>query len=140
MKDDTDTMLAIKKALQEGYEHITLSCALGNRLDHTISNLQSLHYISSQGGIGQIISSKEHLRTLNNKEKKLSLPKREGFSLSLYALSDKVEGLSISGALYNLNKTTISNSFPLGHGNSFKDNFVIISLEEGILLIVQSRE
>ena len=84
MKDDTDAMLAIKKCLAMGYEHIILACALGNRLDHTLSNIQSLHYISAHGGIGEVVSAREHLRTLNNIEEKLSLAKRESSSLSLY--------------------------------------------------------
>ncbi|MCQ2524298.1 MAG: thiamine diphosphokinase [Lachnospiraceae bacterium] len=138
MKDDTDAMLAIKKALSMGYEHIILSCALGMRLDHTLSNIESLHYISAHGCIGEIVSENEHLRTLNSIEAQLSLHKREGCSLSLYALSDYVKGLSIEGAKYPLDKATITNSFPLCHGNSFVEDTVTISLEEGFLLIVES--
>lgn len=138
MKDDTDAMLAIKKSLSLGYEHIILACALGKRMDHTLSNIESLHYISLHGGIGEIVSTNEHLRTLNNIEEQLSLSKREGCSLSLYALSDYVKGLSIEGAKYPLDKATITNSFPLCHGNSFVNDTVTISLEEGYLLIVES--
>lgn len=138
MKDDTDAMLAIKKAISLGYEHLILACALGKRLDHMLSNLQGLHYISCHGCIGEIVSSKEHLRTLNNKERQLSLSKREGCSLSLFALSDCVKGLTISGAKYNVDGVTLTNSFPLGHGNSFIEDVVTISVEEGQLLIVES--
>lgn len=140
MKDDTDAMLAIKKLMSMGYEHLLLACALGNRLDHTLSNLQSLHYISAHGGIGEIVSGREHLRTLNSIEGQLSLEKREGCSLSLYALSDSVEGLSIEGAKYNLEKGSLTNAFPLGHGNSFMEERVTISIEEGHLLIVESQK
>ena len=43
-KDDTDTMLAVKYAVREGFGRITILCGTGGRLDHTIANLdQCLH-------------------------------------------------------------------------------------------------
>lgn len=139
MKDDTDTMLAIKKAFELGYKHMIIVCALGGRLDHTISNIQSLAYIAANGGIGEIISDTEHLRTFTGAEGKITLNKKEGFSLSLYSLTDRCSGLSISGAKYNVENVELTNTFPLGHGNSFVDDSVEISLTDGILLIIESK-
>ena len=41
-KDDTDTMLAVKLALNRGFKHIVICGAIGGRLDHTMANIQSL--------------------------------------------------------------------------------------------------
>ena len=38
-KDDTDTMHAVRRALELGFTRISLYCALGGRLDHTLANL-----------------------------------------------------------------------------------------------------
>ena len=138
-KDDTDTMLAIKHALSKGYMDITIICALGNRLDHTIANLQSLHYIARHNGIGKIISEKEQLLTLSLQNRSIELSDKEGYSLSLFSLSDSCKGLTIKGAKYELENGTLENSFPLGLGNSFKDSTVHISFTEGELLIIQSK-
>ena len=138
MKDDTDTMLAVKLALSKCFDHLILLCALGNRMDHTISNLQSLHYIAIHGAIGELYSSREHFRTLSAIEGSLTLSKRENYSLSLFSLSDTCAGLSISGAKYNAENISLTNSFPLGHGNDFVNPEVTISLKKGILLIVES--
>ena len=136
MKDDTDTMLAIKHALGKGYEHIVITCALGGQMDHTIANIQSLAYIAEHGGVGEIISEKEHIMTLTGT---VLLRRRDEFSLSLFSLTDKCEGLSIKVAKYNVDNITLTNKFPLGHGNSFVEDTVEISLKSGILLIVESR-
>ncbi len=137
-KDDTDTMLAIKLAFERGYTHIIVACALGGRMDHLIANIQSLHYIASHGGVGEILSGNEHLRTLTAGEDALKVAFREGFSLSLFALTDKVEGLSIKGCKYNVENITIASSFPLGHGNSIVCDEAIVSIKSGVLLVVES--
>ena len=41
-KDDTDTMLAARYAVEHGFQSVLLCCALGGRLDHLIANLQTL--------------------------------------------------------------------------------------------------
>lgn len=136
-KDDTDTMLAIKKALELGYKNITISCALGQRLDHTFANIQSAGYVASKGGTCEIISEKEYIRTLVGGES-INIPKKDNHSLSLFALSDKCDGLTISGAKYNVDNVTLSNTFPLGCSNAWKNDEVTISLVHGILIIVES--
>lgn len=137
-KDDTDTMLAVKLAFERGYTHMIIVCALGGRMDHLIANIQALHYIASFGGVGEIISGNEHLRTLSAGEGTLRVAPFEDYSLSLFALSDRVEGLSISGCKYNVENITLASSFPLGHGNSIECEEAIISIKSGVLLVVES--
>ena len=48
-KDDTDTMIAVRYAVEHGFEEVRLFCALGGRLDHTLANLQALLYAQSHG-------------------------------------------------------------------------------------------
>ena len=48
-KDDTDTMLAIRYAVEHGFQEVLLSCALGGRLDHLYANLQSLVFARRHG-------------------------------------------------------------------------------------------
>lgn len=40
-KDDTDTMAAVRCAVDEGWKRIALYCAFGGRLDHLLGNLQA---------------------------------------------------------------------------------------------------
>jgi len=135
-KDDTDTMLAIKKALALGYEHIILICALGGRLDHTIANIQSMHYVASHGAKCELYGSNEYSVTLCNG--RTVIPYEKGKSISIFSLSDKSEGLSISGAKYNVSDVVLTSDFPLGLGNSWENDEIEVSVRKGILLIVES--
>ena len=54
-KDDTDTMLAVKTALDRGMGTIVFYGCLGGRLDHTYANLQTLTYLARRGGQGWLL-------------------------------------------------------------------------------------
>jgi len=138
-KDDTDTMLAIKYAIEKGCNLITIICGLGSRMDHTYANISSMHYAVSHGCVCEMISEKEYLRTVTPKDGTVSIQKNEGFSLSLFALTDLVKDVSIQGTAYDCTTDLIS-SFPLGHGNHFVEDTVLISIKEGVLLIIESYE
>ncbi len=138
-KDDTDTMLAIRYAMEHDYKHIILLCALGKRLDHMLSNIQSMAYIAKGGGVGEIISSDEHIRTLSPLDKTVRFNKRENHSFSLFSVTDECSGLCISGAKYSGKDITISNTFPLGQSNEWKDSYISVSIRTGILLVIESR-
>lgn len=136
-KDDTDTMLAIKHALQEGFMHITILCGLGLRMDHTYANIQSMHYAASKGASCEMISEKEYLKTISPADKTVELMAKANTSLSLFALTDVVKNVHINGTEYDCT-TDIVNSFPLGHGNHFVSDKATILVEEGILLVIES--
>lgn len=135
-KDDTDIMLAIKEALKCGYKAIDIYGALGGRFDHTMGNVQALAYVAEQKGHGRILSGTEQIEMFNPGEHKLL--KKPGWSLSLFAYSDKVKNLSISGVKYPIN-TIFINTFPLGVSNIITNNEATISFSEGMLLVVQSK-
>ena len=135
-KDDTDTMLAIKKALSLGYEHIIIACALGARFDHSFANIQSMAYVAEHGGVCELLGSGEYLRTL--KDGSVELPKKENCSLSLFSLTDRCEGVCIKGSAYDCDNVTLTNSFPLGVSNKWREDVVTVSVSSGILLIVES--
>ena len=48
-KDDTDTMLAVKYAIENGYNDIEIYGGTGGRIDHTIANFQTMLYASQKG-------------------------------------------------------------------------------------------
>ncbi len=135
-KDDTDTMLAVKYALGEGCDRIVICSALGGRMDHTIANIQSMAYAATHGALCEIMSENEYMRTFTGG--KTRVKERDGYSISLFSLSDECKDLTIEGAKYNLKNATLTNIFPLGYGNSREHDYVTISMSSGILLIVES--
>ena len=82
------------------------------------------------------MSENEYMRTFTGG--KTRVKERDGYSISLFSLSDECKDLSIDGAKYNLKNATLTNIFPLGYGNSREHDYVTISMSSGILLIVES--
>jgi thiamine pyrophosphokinase len=136
-KDDTDTMSALRLALSEGFRDIRLVCALGGRLDHLLANLQALAFAAARGASVRIESPDTEIFTLRNGS--LRLPRREGYSLSIFAVDGVCRGLCIRGAKYTLEDAELRPDFPLGASNEWSAEEAEITLREGTLLIVESR-
>ena len=136
-KDDTDTMIAIRTAIEQGFTSAELYCALGGRLDHTLANLQSMVFAEKHGLSMRIHGADTEIFSLRNGS--LRLPRREGWSLSVFAMEDRCRGVSIRGAKYELERAELSSAFPLGVSNEWAAEEALISVEDGILLIVLSR-
>lgn len=136
-KDDTDTMIAIRAALERGFREAVLYCALGGRLDHTLANLQSLAFALSHGLRLRIVS--EDTEVLLLQDGTLSLPRREGFAFSVFAFSERCRGVSLHGTKYTLTDAELENSFPLGVSNEWAEDAATVSITDGTLLIVLSK-
>ena len=136
-KDDTDTMSAIRAAIDAGCTEGLLCCALGGRLDHTLANLQSLLFAEEHGLLLQLCDPDTEARVLRNG--RLLLPRREGFSLSVFALPERCRGVCLRGTKYTVEHGELTNAFPLGVSNEWSAETAEITLEDGALLIVSSR-
>ena len=136
-KDDTDTMLAIRYAIEHHFQEVLLSCALGGRLDHLYANLQSLVFARRHGLSASLCSEDTEVYALERES--LILPRRDGWSLSVFAVDGPCRGVSIAGAKYLLDDAELLPSFPLGVSNLWASDYAEISVKEGILLVILSR-
>lgn len=137
-KDDTDTMLAVRVALEKGFRDIRIYGAFGGRLDHTLANLQTLEYLRLQGADGFLAGVSDCARMLCGGET-LHLKKRPDWSLSLFAWSERCEDVSAAGVYYPLAHGTLTRSFPLGVSNHITAAEAEISCGSGMLLVMQSK-
>lgn len=134
MKDDTDTMLAIKLGFEKGYTEFIIFGGLGGkRTDHTVANLQSLAYIAEHGGKGTLVGDNEFFTVIKDSQITLD-EKAKGFSV--FAYGGKAEGVSIKGSLYDVENAEFTPFFPLGVSNKPNPATVAISVKKGCLLIV----
>ena len=136
-KDDTDTMLAVRHALEQGYRNIAICCALGGRLDHTFANIQSGAYIAAHGGRAQLLGVDTDIRIFAAAQERF--PRRDGWSLSVFALSDECSGVSIRGTKYECEGVALTNAFPLGVSNVWTAEEAVVGAERGTLMVVQSK-
>ncbi len=135
MKDDTDTMRAVKIGLSRGYRKFYLYGAMGGkRFDHSFANIQTLEFIKHQGGRGYIMDKDSMLFIAENETIKFHRG-NTGY-LSVFSLSDVSRGVSLKGLMYSMEDGTLSNDFPLGVSNEFIiDEEAEVSVKEGTLLI-----
>ncbi len=136
-KDDTDTMLAARRALELGYREIAVCCAFGGRLDHTLANLQTAAFLVSRGARVRLVGADTDAVAFSGGTERFL--RRDGWSLSVFALSERCEGVTIRGAKYECENETLTSSFPLGVSNLCTAETAEISVQSGILLVMRSR-
>lgn len=142
-KDDTDTMLCIKYAMEKDFDNICIVGGMGGRLDHTLSNLQSIAWAVNYWNdkqikgkkISMIDSQNQVMLIMNNSIKLSGIP---GEKISLISYSESCKNVSTKNLKWELTKAQLTNFFPLGISNEFLTNECEISVEKGQLLIVKS--
>ena len=134
LKDDTDTMLAIRYGFQSGYKRFEIYGGIGGeRTDHTIANIQSLAYIAEHGGSGTLVGENERFTLIKNSS--VTLRSEKGKTLSVFAYGGIAEGVSIKGAVYESDSLELSPFFPLGVSNKFKEDTATVGVKKGYILI-----
>ena len=136
-KDDTDTMTAVRYALDKGAEEILILGGTGGRLDHTVANLQTLSFIAYHGALGKLIDENNEIMGLIPGAYKFQ--NRAGYSLSTFSMTDEVTGLCENGVKYPLDNAVLTNKFPLGVSNEIVEDFAVISFKSGILFVCLSK-
>ena len=138
-KDDTDSMLAVRKGLDMGYRRFELYGALdGERLDHTIANLQTLYFLANHGAEGYLVGLKYMAAVL--KDGTFRFPDTAKGILSLFCLGADAEGVTLKGLKYNLDGGTLSSGFPLGVSNHFVGKEATVTVERGTLIALYDVE
>ena len=159
-KDDTDTMMAVRYALEQGFEQISICAALGGRLDHSIGNLSAAAYVAERLGCCYVYGEKETAILLWNGTACLSRTDAPGtvvpdadagaagngnaevsgdkgkVFVSVFSWTEEAKGVSYRGLKYPLKDATLTREFALGISNEFAEDEAEVSVKDGILLIV----
>lgn len=137
-KDDTDTLLAIRRGLALGYTQFFLYGGMdGKRLDHTIANFQALKFLAERGAVG-ILVGREYLACVFGGGS-LVFPQGAEGDFSLFCLGSDAAGVSIRGLAYPLTEGVLTSGFPLGVSNHFTGARAEISVRDGFLLALWQR-
>lgn len=134
-KDDTDSMLAVRKGLELGYRRFEIYGALdGERLDHTIANLQTLAFLSEHGATGYLVGLKYMATTVCNAA--IRFPSGAKGIVSVFCLGKDADGVTLRGLQYPLENGTLTGGFPLGVSNHFIGETAEIAVGSGILTVL----
>lgn len=138
-KDDTDAMLAVRHGLSLGYRNFVIYGGLdGQRLDHTVANYQTLHFLTKQGARGYLVG-KDYIVTVISNESLRFSSEAEGI-LSIFCLGADAKGVCLRGLQYPLENGILTADFPLGVSNHFTGKPAEISVVEGSLLVMWDRK
>ena len=134
-KDDTDSMLALREGLKRGCTEFHIYGATGGRrLDHTLANLQALAFLCRHGARGYLYD-RGFIYTVIENETLILQREVEWGLVSLFAMSGRVEHITLTGLQYPLTDGTLESDFPLGVSNHFVAPEASITVGRGLLLV-----
>ena len=137
-KEDTDAMLAVRHGLSLGFTEFVIYGSLdGDRLDHTVANLQTLLFLAERGATGSLVGNTQIATVVKNSA--LSMSARSEGILSVFAMGGKAKGVNIKGLQYEVENATLTPDFPLGVSNHWAGKPALISVEDGTLLVIFER-
>lgn len=135
-KDETDTELAIRVAIERGATQITLLGALGGaRIDHTVANILLLTGFETTPI--RIVDGPATCWLLRGPGYS-TIGGHTGDLLSLFPLAGDVAGVSTTGLYYPLHSDILRFGRPRGVSNTLTGDQAEVSLERGLLLIIHT--
>ncbi len=136
-KDLTDTEIAIDYAVQNDYYDVTLICASGSRLDHTIANIMLMEKYNEVGVNIKIIDNNNEIQLIREK---LVLKNKKKYFTSIVPITKIVKGINLKGFKYKLIDKDVSRGSTLCISNYIVDDFAEISIKEGTALVFTSKD
>jgi len=134
IKDDTDTLAALKIGIEKGFDTFYLYGCGGGRLEHTLANIQSLIFLKDNNCKGYIMEGSGMTFVLRNEAVNFK-ETMEGY-VSLFAMDPIIKGVTEKGLKYTLDNAEVSYGFPVGVSNEFTGQAAEISVAEGTALVV----
>lgn len=134
IKDDTDTLYAVKTALARGYERFFIYGALGGCLSHTIASMQTLTYLLDHGAKGILVGDGYAVAAIRCD--RIDFKKECSGYFSVFSFDEISKGVSITGAKYPLEDAVITNGFPIGVSNEFVGQHASVSVCDGTLHVI----
>ncbi len=140
VKDATDTCIALEKALEMNSSEIWILGATGSRIDHVLCDIHILKKSWLSGIPTYLVDSRNQISL--PVENPFIIKKEEQFGtyVSFFPLGEEVEGLTLKGFKYPLDRYHLRNLEGLGVSNEISHETAEVSWEKGILVMIQSRD
>ncbi len=138
-KDETDTELALRFALSFNPKEIIIIGGTGSRIDHVIANINILLQAEVKN-INAIIYDINNRIQLLIPKKTLQIEKSCYKYISLLSFTDTVEGINIVGFKYPVKQGKMILGIPNGVSNELIADKGSISIDKGILLVIESKD
>ncbi len=137
-KDDTDTLVAVKEGIKRGCRDFLILGGTGGRMDHTFANIQTLIFACENGAKAVLADEKNTAFVIKNSS--VEVEKEQNEKVSVFSFDNKAQGVTLEGFHYPLNNADIKSSFPIGVSNYVENTTGRITVSNGTLLIIKSKE
>lgn len=138
-KDETDTEIAIRTAIGLGCGPIHVLGATGSRLDHVLGNIHLLGMAMEQG-VEVVLADPNNRIRMVKEGLVLKRDRQYGKYVSLLPFTPQVTGLTLTGFKYPLDNDTLECYHSLGVSNEITGEQAEISFQDGVLLVIESRD
>ena len=136
-KDETDTEIAILRAIENGASEITIYGGIGSRIDHSLANIHLLYTLLERGIQGRLMNPNNTVYLIN---KKIILKGQKGDLVSLIPFAGEARGITSQNLGYSLKKSTLKIGVSRGISNYMTAEEATIDVEEGMLIVVKARD
>ena len=140
-KNDTDTQLAVRTAIERGAKEIVIVGGLSGRLDHTLSTLAVLEDLWERKNdriYAILTDGKNRVRFVRNSG--LILPRSQYRFFSLIAADETVKGVALEGCKYPLKNGRISRRHQWAVSNEIEGNCALIEIKRGGVWVIESMD
>ena len=138
-KDDTDTQLAVRTAIERGAGEIVIVGGLSGRIDHTLSTLANLEDLweRKENRIYAILTDgKNRVHFIRNSG--AILPRSQYRYFSLIAADETVKGITLDGCKYPLKNGRISRRNQWAISNEITGNCALVEIKRGGVWVIES--
>lgn len=136
-KDQTDTEIALLKAIEVGAQEILMLGCTGTRLDHTLANIHLLKQALIKGVKAKIVDEYNEIYLIN-KEIRIGGNKKD--IISLLPFSDNVKGICATNVYYPVSNMSMVLGDPIGVSNTMEADEVKIQIDQGLLLVIKAAD
>ncbi len=132
-KDFTDSELAIEYAIDKGFSELVLIGFLGDRMDHTLTNI----FLLSRYDYIDIIIIDEHNEIRLGKEENV-ISGKKGDIVSLIPICEDLEGVTTKGLEYPLMEEKLLFGMGRGVSNKMTGDIAFVNVKKGKFLLIKS--
>ena len=136
-KDQTDLEIALEHVCSLKAKEIVILGGFGGRFDHQLANVYVMMQAVKRGVSVEI---RDEITKVTAVDKHCRLHRVNGDVVTLLPLTGTVNGIVTEGLKYPLQKESLSIGFARGVSNRIEEEWAEVSVCDGVLLVIQTKE
>lgn len=134
-KDETDTEIAVTRAIEKGALEVAIYGGLGSRFDHSLGNVHLLYKLLKSGIKGKLVNPNN---TVYLTKDNIKLTGQKDDLVSLIPFGGNAYGVTTSKLAYALEDATLEVGTSLGISNYLLEETAEVWIKEGTLLVIMA--